>query len=66
VIPAGWTEWLRFGVATLPTAYYVEYNSTGPGANAQAREKYSHQLTEAQAQKWSLAKFLGGLSNFQS
>jgi pectin methylesterase-like acyl-CoA thioesterase len=59
VLADGWTEWLRFGVPTLPTAYYAEYNSTGPGANAEGREKYSHQLTEDEAKKWSPDQFLG-------
>jgi len=60
VVAEGWTEWLRFGVPTLPTAYYGEYNSTGPGANPQAREKYSHQLNAEEAEKWSPRKFLAG------
>jgi len=64
VTPEGWTEWLRFGVPTLPTAYYAEYNSTGPGANPQAREKYSHQLSEFEAGKWSTKRFLAGKDNW--
>jgi pectin methylesterase-like acyl-CoA thioesterase len=64
VIPAGWTEWLRFGVPTLPTAYYAEYKSTGPGANPEAREKYSHQLSDKEAEKWSPREFLKGEDNW--
>jgi pectin methylesterase-like acyl-CoA thioesterase len=60
VVPTGWTEWARFGKPTLPTAYYAEYESTGPGANPQAREQYSHQLTAAEAEKWSPHIFLRG------
>jgi pectin methylesterase-like acyl-CoA thioesterase len=59
VIPAGWTEWLRFGVPSLPTAYYAEYHSTGPGASQETREPHSHQLTDAEAAKWSTKAFLG-------
>jgi len=59
VIPAGWTEWLRFGTPSLPTAYYAEYHSTGPGASPEAREPYSHQLTAAEAEKWATQEFLG-------
>jgi pectin methylesterase-like acyl-CoA thioesterase len=59
IIPAGWTEWLRFGVPSLPTAYYAEFHSTGPGASPATREAYSHQLTDAEAQKWSAKTFLG-------
>ena len=60
VIPAGWTEWARFGQPTLPTAFYAEYGSTGPGANAKNREPYSHQLTPAEAEQWSPRRFLAG------
>ena len=60
VIPAGWTEWPRFGVPSLPLAYYAEYDSTGPGANPKAREPYSHQLSAAEAKQWSPQKILAG------
>ena len=33
IMPAGWLEWVQGGQASLPTAYYAEYNSRGPGAN---------------------------------
>jgi pectinesterase len=64
VIPAGWTEWMRLGKSTLPTAYYAEYDSTGPGANPQAREPYSHQLTAAEAEKWVPSRVLVGKDNW--
>lgn len=60
VIPAGWTEWPRFGKPSLPTAFYAEYESTGPGADPAAREPYSKQLTEAEARPWSPKEFLRG------
>jgi polygalacturonase len=60
VIPAGWTEWERFGQPTLPTAFYAECGSTGPGADAKNREPYSHQLTPAEAEQWSPRKLLAG------
>jgi pectin methylesterase-like acyl-CoA thioesterase len=60
VILAGWTEWARFGKPTLPTAFYAEYDSTGPRADAKDRERYSHQLTAAEAEKWSPRRFLAG------
>lgn len=60
VLPAGWTEWPRFGKPSLLTAFYAEYDSTGPGANPQAREPYSHQLTTAEAEQWSPKTFLKG------
>jgi pectin methylesterase-like acyl-CoA thioesterase len=60
VIPAGWTEWARFGVPSLPTTFYAEFDSTGPGANVAARETRSHQLTAAEAAKWAPARVLAG------
>lgn len=56
VIPAGWTEWPRFGVPSLPTTTYAEFDSSGPGANPQGRR----QLTAAEAEKWSPHTFLAG------
>jgi pectin methylesterase-like acyl-CoA thioesterase len=60
VIPEGWTEWARFGVPSLPTAFYAEYQSTGPGANSQSRERYSHALTAAEAEQWAASRVLAG------
>jgi pectinesterase len=60
VIPAGWVDWPRFGVSTLPTAFFAEYKSTGPGASPTAREPHSHQLTETEAVKWASRAFLAG------
>lgn len=60
VIPAGWVDWPRFGVSTLPTAFFAEYNSTGPGASPTTREPYSHQLTSPEAARWASPAFLAG------
>ena len=58
--PEGWTDWPRFGVPTLPTAYYAEFESTGRGANPAGRERYAHQLSAAEAAQYTLQKVLGG------
>lgn len=55
VIPAGWTEWARFGVPSLPTVTYAEFDSTGPGANPSGRR----QLTPTEAEDWSPKRVLG-------
>ena len=60
VIPAGWVDWPRFGVSTLPTAFFAEYHSTGPGADPGKREPFSHQLTADEAAKWASPAFLAG------
>jgi hypothetical protein len=44
----------------LPVAFYAEFDSTGPGADPTAREMYSHQLTAAEAEKFSPAVVLAG------
>ena len=60
VIKDGWREWHPGETHTLLTAYYAEYKSTGPGANATGREPYSYQLTDTQAAAWSLDAFFKG------
>lgn len=60
VIPAGWTEWPRFGQPSLPIAFFAEFHSTGPGASPATREPYSHQLTPAQSERWNPRRFLAG------
>ena len=57
VMPEGWREWHPGKTHSLPTTYYAEYQSTGPGANPKARTPYSHQLTDAEAARWTLVEF---------
>jgi pectin methylesterase-like acyl-CoA thioesterase len=58
--PAGWSEWVHDDKPSLPTVYYAEYNSSGPGAKAGARESHSRQLTAAEAKKFEAKTFLAG------
>lgn len=60
VFPGRWLEWPRFGVPSLPIAFYAEYHSTGPGADPSAREPHSHLFTAAEAARWAPARFLAG------
>jgi pectin methylesterase-like acyl-CoA thioesterase len=60
VDPAGWLEWEHDGKTSLPTAFYAEYRSSGPGANPAARDSHSRQLTESEAKNYELKKFLAG------
>ena len=60
IMPAGWHEWHTGETHSLDTAFYAEYHSTGAGANPGARDPHSHQLTEAEAQKFSTVNFLRG------
>ncbi len=60
ITPAGWSEWEHDGKKSLPTVYYAEYNSSGPGASAAARDPHAHQLSAAEAAKFTAPKFLAG------
>lgn len=57
IIPEGWNNWKN--PANEATARYTEYNSSGPGANPAARVKWSKQLTEEEAKKYTLKNILG-------
>jgi pectinesterase len=58
ILPAGWDNWRD--AANEKTAYYAEYQSTGPGANPTARAKWSHQLTAKEAKRYTLEHIFGG------
>lgn len=55
--PEGWHHWLP---EREKTAYFAEYRSSGPGANATSRVKWSRQLTEAEAVAFLTESFLKG------
>jgi pectinesterase len=52
--PAGWNNWGK--PENEKTARYAEYKSHGPGANPEQRFSWSKQLTEQEAQAFTLAK----------
>jgi len=58
--PAGWREWHPGQTHSLQTAYYAEYNSTGPGAHPGKREPYAHTLSAAEAAGYAPRNFLRG------
>jgi len=58
VRPSGWDNWRD--PARESTVRYSEFNSTGPGANSDARARWARQLTAAEAQAFTLQKVLGG------
>lgn len=52
IAPSGWNN---FGNSkNEATAYYGEYQSSGPGANPQARMSWTHQLTDTEAGAYTL------------
>ncbi|MGI4866643.1 MAG: pectinesterase family protein [Janthinobacterium lividum] len=58
ILPVGWDNWRS--ADNEKTAYYAEYQSTGPGASPTARAKWSHQLTAKEAKRYTLANIFGG------
>lgn len=64
IVPAGWNN---FGDSTRDlTAFYGEYMCSGPGANANGRVAWSHQLTAAQAAPFQSVSFIDGTSWIQA
>jgi len=57
IIPEGWNNWRN--PANEATARYAEYNSSGPGANKEARVKWAKQLTSEEVKKYTLKNILG-------
>jgi pectin methylesterase-like acyl-CoA thioesterase len=52
----GWHEWEHNGQPSLPTSFYAEFRSTGPGANPGGRR----QLSAGEAARFALKTFLAG------
>ena len=62
--PAGWSEWHAEVSRTLDTAYYAEFDSTGPGAHHAERDRHTHFLTPEEAKQYEPAIFLRGTDNW--
>ena len=60
IVPAGWREWHPGETDSLPTAFYAEYRSSGPGADPARREPHASQLTQEEAQRFEPESFLRG------
>jgi len=61
--PVGWHNWGN--VTNEQTARYVEYNSTGAGANPSARVKWARQLTADEAKPYTLENIFKTGDNWQ-
>lgn len=57
IIAQGWNNWKNPNDEA--TARCAEYNSTGPGANAAARVKWSRQLNAEEVKKYTIKNILG-------
>jgi polygalacturonase len=58
--PAGWREWHPGETHSIETAFYAEYNSSGPGAHAGQRDPHTTHLTAAEAARFETKRFLAG------
>lgn len=58
--PAGWREWHPGETYSLETAFYAEYNSTGPGAHPKERDPHGKQLTSAEAAQYEPRRVRAG------
>jgi len=56
IVGEGWHEWEHDGRASLPTSFYAEYRSTGPGARPDTRR----QLTDGEVARFARKTFLAG------
>jgi pectinesterase len=56
--PAGWDNWRN--TENEKTARYAEYKCTGPGAERGGRVTWSHELTDEEGTKLTVANILGG------
>jgi pectinesterase len=55
--PVGWDNWRN--AENEKTAYYAEYNCSGPGANRSARVAWSHELTKSEAKQYTMDNIFG-------
>ncbi len=56
IVPAGWENWGN--AENEKTAYYAEYKCTGPGAVRSGRVGWSNELTDKEAQEYTVEKVL--------
>jgi len=54
--PAGWSNWQ--GTGRDKTAYYAEYENTGPGSDISQRVAWSHQLSKKEAARYTIKNIL--------
>jgi pectinesterase len=60
--PKGWSNWN--GTENYKTVFYAERNSSGDRADKNQRVSWSHQITEAQAEKYNVKNIFSGLKNW--
>ncbi len=56
IVPEGWNNWSK--PERESTAYYAEYQNTGPGSDTTSRVSWSKQLTDKEAEAYTLDNIL--------
>ena len=51
IVPQGWSNW--DGTSRDLTAYYAEFENTGPGSSIKERLSVNHELTPDEAEMYS-------------
>ena len=64
IAPAGWREWHPGDTHSLDTAFYAEFDSSGPGAHRDQRDPHTHFLTPDEAKQYEPKVFLRGADNW--
>jgi polygalacturonase len=64
IAPAGWREWHPGDTHSLDTAFYAEFDSSGPGAHHDERDPHTHFLTPDEAKQYEPKPFLRGADNW--
>ncbi len=62
--PAGWREWHPGETHSLDTAFYAEFDSSGPGAHPKERDPHTHLLTPDEARQYEPSVFLRGADDW--
>jgi pectinesterase len=60
--PEGWQNWNK--TENYKTTRYSEYHCTGPGADRSKRVEWSKELTDEEAEKYTIPNILGGSDNW--
>ena len=63
--PTGWHEWHPGETHALETAFYAEFQSTGPGANSKARDPHAKALTELEMKPFAANTYLEGSDHWK-
>jgi pectin methylesterase-like acyl-CoA thioesterase len=63
ILPAGWREWHPGETRSIETAYYAEYNSSGPGGHVGERDPHTKLLTPDEAAQFETKTFFRWLGS---